>query len=53
MTFLTSANDRDANSLYMLGLCSRNGYGLAKDSAAALFAFSVLRACIALRLPRS
>ena len=37
MTFLTSANDRDANSLYMLGLCSRNGYGLAKDSAAALF----------------
>lgn len=36
-SFLSAANDRDAKSWYMLGLCSRNGYGLVKDTAAATF----------------
>ena len=36
-TLLDAANDRDADSWYMLGLCSRNGYGLVKDSAAGAF----------------
>lgn len=37
LTFLPAANSRDENSWYMLALCSRNGYGLEKDSAAAAF----------------
>lgn len=44
MSFLPVANSAyitaknyNASSWYMLGLCSRNGYGLVKDSAAAVF----------------